>query len=98
MKYAVQFYDGSKMLQDTKPLDKEEAFNLFNECLKEVKRMVKSGSYSEPVLCIWEDVGDSEYPVYSKELATIDHRDGIQLDKYGTLFYETKVYIEELKA
>lgn len=97
MKYAVQFYNGDKKIHDTAPIEKEEAFILFNECLEIVKNMVKKDFYDEPVLCIWEDVGDKEYPIYHKELVMLDHRDGLKLDNYNNLYYETKVYLEPLK-
>ena len=97
MKYAIQFYDGSKKIHDTNPMSKEEAFTLFNECLDEVKRMLKgTPGWYEPVLCIWEDVGDGEYPNYHKELVSLDMRDGLKLDSRDNIYYETKVYVSKL--
>jgi hypothetical protein len=92
IKYAVQYYHGGKMIEDTVPIGKDEAYSLYQSCLENIKQIFKNGDEHvlEPVLALWGDVGDGEYPVYAVEIENIDYRD-LQFDsKYGRLYQITK--------
>ena len=94
MKYAVQYaYEGlgTQIPIDTSPISKEEAIKLFNDSLEDFKTKLANGM--KPQLVIWEDVGDGEFPIYSKELVELDWRDDLK-ERNGQFYKTVELKIE----
>lgn len=88
-KYAVQYayesWAGVKIVTDTNPITYEEAVSIFKGHIDDFVHRLKEGD--RPQLCIWEDVGDGEFPIYGKALVDLDYRDG--LEYRNGRFYKT---------
>jgi hypothetical protein len=97
MKYAVQYaynagvhtpqlsMSNTKIVEDTNPIDYEEALKIFNSHLDDF--IYRLNQNERPELCIWKDVGDGEYPVYGEILIHLDWTD--DLEYIGGKFYKT---------
>ena len=102
-KYAVQYaYDigihtscisasNIKIVTDTNPITYEEAISIFNSHLDDFSYRLKEEQ--RPQLCIWEDVGDGEYPIYGTALVDLDWRNNLKY-KNGKFY---KIVEEEVK-
>ena len=103
MKYAFQYaYDAGVhisgyissniiMVEDTLAITLEEALSLYSKYKDDFLYRLKEDE--RPSLVIWEDVGDDEYPVYSKELLELDWRDDVKY-KNGNFYKTVEVKIE----
>lgn len=98
MKYAVQYaytdWLDTHIPVDTNPISYEEAVALFNEYKDDFVNKLKEDK--RPQLCIWEDVGDGEFPIYGKALMDLDYRD--ELEYSNGRFYKTVRQEIELPA
>lgn len=70
MKYAVQFVIDRNIIVDTDPIEYQEAIDLYNNSLPDFIQSYKTGIDAQ--LVIWEDVGEGDFPIYSKELIDLD--------------------------
>lgn len=103
-KYAVQYaYDrgvhtsGISMFDvtivtDTNPITYEEAIAIFRGHLDDFKYRYKEDQ--RPQLCLWDDVGDGEFPSYGKALIDLDWRDDLEIK--GDKIYKVIKTREEL--
>lgn len=90
-KYAVQFYDGYNTIEDTKPIEWEEAKELFLKHLPEFRKARKDDLNAE--LCIWKDVGDGEYPSYGETKVHFDYSTELG---YDDSHFKIEVHIDDL--
>lgn len=107
-KYAVQYaYDSGvhtsqlsmsniRVVTYTNPISYEEAVALFKGHLDDFKYRIEADE--RPELVIWEDVGDGEFPIYHKELVSLDWRDDLKFegDKiYKVITSKTEITLPE---
>ena len=72
MKYAVQFVIDRDIIVNTDPIEYQKAIDLYNNSLPDFIQSYKTGIDAQ--LVIWEDVGEGDSPIYSKELIDLDTR------------------------
>ena len=80
------------IVEDTDPITREEAIDLYYKYRDDFLRRLKDGE--RPQMCIWEDVGDGEYPIYGKALIDLDYRDNLVVE-YGKIYKVVEQKIEE---
>ena len=100
MRYAVQYvrlgmFGQSKIVEDTKPISREEAMALYSKHREDFVNVFRRGD--EAQLVVWEDVGEGEFPISGTELIDLDTRD--DLEYANGVFYKkvrTKIVEPEL--